>query len=393
MNRRDLFRTAGVTALSAASYSRVLGASTTINLGVIGCGNRGLHMMEVFQKTPNVRVTSVCDVFGQKAERARQEAPGATAVRDYRKLLERKDVDAVLVATPDHWHVPVSIDAMNSGKDVYVEKPLMFRLQEGSAITDAVRKTGRVCQVGMQQRSGTLFLEAKKQIIDAQLLGRVSLVQTVWHLGAPYDIGAADEGQPSDLDWERFLGQVPWRAWNPHQYHNYRLYLDFGGGCVTDLFTHWIDVVHMFMGQDTPRAVTAGGGVYIARDDRTAPDTVNVVAEYNGFNVTYESTALPSMPEEYVIFHGTEGTLWINRARYEFRPKRESAAIVHDAPRTLDEDHVRNFVECCRSRNAPNCTAYHGERAARVSLLAKMSYVLKRRIAMEDAAEADPHSA
>lgn len=386
MNRRDLFRAAGSAALSAASYSRVLGANDAFNLGVIGCGNRGLYMMQVFQRAPGVRVTAVSDVFGQKAARARGAAPASSIFADHRALLERRDVNAVLVTTPDHWHAAVSIDAMLAGKDVYVEKPLTFRLEEGARIIDTAGQTGRICQVGMQQRSGAVFLKAKREIIDAKLPGRISLVRTVWHIGEPYDLGPADEPKPADLDWNRFLGPVSWRPWNPHQYHHYRLYLDFGGGCMTDLFTHWIDVVHMFMGQDAPTAVAAGGGIYIAHDDRSAPDTVNVVAEYNGFNVTYESTALPAIPGEHIEFHGSEGALFINRGGYEFRAKNErAAAIVYRAPRTLDEDHVRNFIECCRSRKSPNCTAYHGDRAARVSLFAKMSYMLNRKIKLDSA--------
>ncbi|HZT36443.1 MAG TPA: Gfo/Idh/MocA family oxidoreductase [Bryobacteraceae bacterium] len=384
MNRRDLFRTAGSAVISAASYSRVLGANDAVKLGVIGCGNRGLYLMQVFARMPGVRISAVCDVFGQKTARARNAAPGSLMFSDHRALLERGGVDAVLVTTPDHWHAAVSVDAMLAGKDVYVEKPLSFRLEEGARIIETARQMNRICQVGMQQRSGALFLKAKREIIDAKLLGRISLVRTVWHLGEPYDLGPADEPKPADLDWDRFLGPVPWRPWNPHQYHHYRLYLDFGGGCLTDLFTHWIDVVHMFMGQDAPKAVAAGGGIYIAHDDRSAPDTVNVIAQYDGFNVTYESTALPGMPEEHIVFHGSEGTLTINRKAYEFRAKNERApAIEYRSPGPLDEDHVRNFVECCRSRKAPNCTAYHGDRAARVSLFAKMSYVLNRKIKLD----------
>jgi predicted dehydrogenase len=238
--------------------------------------------------------------------------------------------------------------------------------------------------VGLQQRSGMAFLKAKKEIIDAGLLGKIAWVQTVWHLGAPYELGPADDPKPTDLDWGRFLGQVAWREWNAHQYHHYRLYLDFGGGAITDLFTHWIDVVHMFMGQDTPKSVTAAGGIYIAKDDRTAPDTINIQAEYDGFNVTFESTALPSMPEEYIAFHGTEGTLLISRLRYEFRSKEKGVeAAVYKAPMTLDQDHIRNFLEACRSRRTPNSTLEQGHRAAQVCILAKKSYVLKRRIGLE----------
>ena len=383
MSRRHLLKTVGtgVVSFSAASYSHILGANDRVNLGVIGCGNRGSYLMQVFQQSPAVKVAAVCDVFGQKAIRAQQSAPGARTFGDHREMLEQKDVDIVLVATPDHWHTAASIDSMNAGKDVYVEKPLTFRLEEGPAIIQAAKDSGRICQVGLQQRSGNVFLKAKREIFDTGLLGRVSWVQTVWHLGVPYDLGPSDDPQPTDLDWRRFLGQLPWQPWNPHHYHHYRFYLDFGGGALTDLFTHWVDVVHMFMGQDTPKSVTAMGGIYVAKDDRTTPDTVNVEVEYDGFNVTYESTNLPSMPEEHIVFYGTEGSLSINRSRYEFRPEKKGVgATIFEAPKTLDQDHIRNFLECCRSRRTPNCTAEQGHKAAQVSILAKMSYMLKRRI-------------
>jgi predicted dehydrogenase len=387
LNRRDLLKTAAASALivPAASYARIPGANDRINLAVVGCGNRGFYMMNMFQQFPEVKVTAVCDVFGEKCERAALSANGAAQFADHRKVMERKDVDAVLVATPDHWHAAVSIDAMNAGKDVYVEKPLTFRREEGPAIIRAAQTNQRICQVGLQQRSGEVFLKAKREIIDAGLLGKVSTVSTVWHYGPPYDLGDRSEAKPATLDWDRFLGQVPWRPWNPHQYHHYRLYLDFGGACMTDLFTHWIDVVHMLLGQDGPKSVAAVGGIFVASDDRTAPDTANIVAEYNGFTVTFESTSLPGMPGEHLVFWGTKGQLWISRLRYEFTPSELGAKpVVFERPDTLVESHIRNFLDCCRSRKTPNCGPEHGDRSARACLLATEAYVQKRRIRVDE---------
>ena len=379
-DRRTFLKNAAASALfaPAASYARILGANDRINLAVVGCGNRGTYMMGMFQQCPEIKVTAVCDVFGEKTDRAAQAAPGALKSGDHRNVVTRRDVDAVLVTTPDHWHAQVAIDAMNAGKDVYVEKPLTFRREEGPAVVHAAQTNERICQVGMQQRSGELFLHAKREIIDSGLLGNVTMVRTVWHYGAPYDLGDPKEPKPPSLDWTRFLGQVPWRPWNPHQYHHYRLFLDFGGACLTDLFTHWIDVVHMLLGHDSPRSVATVGGIFVARDGRTAPDTANVVAEYNGFTVTFESASLPGMPIEHSIFSGTKGQLWLSRQRYEFTPNEPGAKpVVFEPQDKMVESHIRNFLDCCRSRKAPNCDATHGDRAARVCLLATEAYVRK----------------
>jgi predicted dehydrogenase len=364
--------------MTAASYARIAGANDRIGVALIGCGNRGNYLMSLFQKVAGVRVSAVCDVFGEKAQKSAHDADDADHYADHRKLLERSDLDAVIVATPDHWHAPVSIDAMNAGKDVYVEKPLLFRHEEGPAIIGAAQANQRICQVGLQQRSGELFLRAKAEFFDSGRLGRVTMVRTVWHYGPPYDLGDPKEPKPSSLDWNRFLGQVQWREWNPHQYNHYRLFLDFGGACLTDLFTHWIDVVHMMMGQDRPKSVTAAGGIFVARDDRTAPDTANVLAEYDGFTVTFESASLPGMPLEHVEFLGTEGRLRMTRQRYEFVSKEPDAKpVVVALPDTLVEAHIGNFLSSVRSRRQPNCDPRVGASAANVCLLARESYIRK----------------
>jgi predicted dehydrogenase len=381
--RRDLLRSAS--ALTALSYSRVLGANDKIQLGVVGCGERGRWDMTNFQKNPAVEVTAVCDIYGEQIDKARQTATHARNFTDHRKLLEMKEVDAVLVATPDHWHAAIAIDALNSGRDVYVEKPLTRTIEEGPPIVKAARINERICQVGMQQRSGIHYLRAKREYFDTGRLGKITLARTWWH-GNGYHLRRAPaslQQKPSNLDWARYLGPVKWRDYDPQQYWNFRAYLDFGGGQVTDLFTHWIDVVHMFMGQEIPKSAVAAGGVYNYKDGRTAPDTINVLLEYpTEFTATFEATLAPGVTGEGIEMCGTEGRLYIDRGRYEWHPigKNAEPVIVQAEPHDMTLDHVNNFLDCVRSRKLPNADVLIGHRSAQASHLGNIAYVEKRRI-------------
>jgi predicted dehydrogenase len=383
IRRRDLFR--GGLAFTAASYSRILGANDRLGLGVIGCGERGRGDMRLFLKQTGVQVVAVCDIYGEMIDRAQQMAPGAQAFTDHRKLLELKEVDIVLIATPDHWHAQTTMDALNAGKDVYVEKPLTLKIEEGPEIVKAARVNERICQVGMQQRSGPHYIQAKKEYIDTGRLGKITLARTWWH-GNAYHLRRAPERlrqKPSNLDWARFLGPVKWRDWDPQQYWNWRAYLDFGGGQITDLFTHWVDVVHMFLGQDIPVSAVAAGGVYVYKDGRTAPDTINVLLEYpNDLTVTFEATLAPGLRGAAVEFVGTEGRLWIDRSRFEFQSAEKGAQpVVVKAPNPdMTADHIANFLECVRTRKLPNGDVLIGHRSAQASHLGNIAYLQKRRI-------------
>jgi len=389
MNSEKVARRAfigGAAALTAASYNRVLGANDGIQLGVIGTGDRGTYVMTQFMQNPTLRVTALCDIYAAHIDNARQKATDAKATyTDHRKLLEDKNVDAVLIATPDHWHSRVAIDALNAGKDVYVEKPLTRRIEEGPPIVKAARVNNRVCQVGMQQRSGIHYLQAKREYIDSGRLGKITLARTWWH-GNGYHLRKAPESlqnQPSNLDWARFLGPVKWRDWDPQQYYNWRAYLDFGGGQVTDLFTHWIDVVHMFMNQEVPKSAVAAGGVYEYKDGRTAPDTINVLLEYPGeYTATFEATLVPGITGAAIEMCGTQGRLLIDRAHYEFHPlgNKGEPVVVKAEPHDMTLDHVNNFLDCVRSRKRPNGDVLIGHRSAQASHLGNIAYVEKRRI-------------
>jgi predicted dehydrogenase len=419
--RRDFIKSVGVaTAATALSYSRILGANERVQMGLIGCGSRGVGVMNNFLKVGGVDVTALCDIYDAQFGRAKQNAGSAKTFKDHRQLLEMKDLDAVLIAVPDHWHIGTTIDALDAGKDVYVEKPLTLKIEEGPAIVKAARLNKRVCQVGMQQRSGRHYLQAKQEYFDTTKLGKITLVRTWWH-GNTFHLRRAPESlqtQPANLDWGRFLGPLTWRDYDPQQYYNWRAYLDYGGGQITDLFTHWIDVVHMFMGDDIPTSASASGGIYNYKDGRTAPDTINVLLEYpSAFTATFEATLAPGISGAGIEFCGTEGRLWITRARYEYydvptpspapapsTPARSTAtgaaaAPAPAAPRpnpgpppptavvqasgSMDQDHIRNFLECVVSRKQPNGDVLIGHRSAQASHLGNIAYLEKRRIAFD----------
>ena len=380
--RRTFLRTAS--AVTALSYSRVYGANERIQLGLIGCGERGRYDMGNFVKSGKVDVVALCDIYGNNVDAAKNTAPNAKTFGDHRKLLETKEVDVALIGVPDHWHASCAIDALNAGKDVYVEKPLTLKIDEGPEIVKAARVNNRVCQVGMQQRSGKHYIEAKQLYVDSGKLGKVTLARTWWH-GNGYHLRKAPaslKDQPSNLNWSRFLGPLKWRDWDPQQYWNWRAYLDFGGGQVTDLFTHWIDVVHMFLGQDIPIAASAIGGVFNYKDGRTAPDTINVLLEYpKDLTATFEATLVPGVTGAGIEFCGTLGRLYIDRGHYTYTPLGRNATPTDvKASSNIDQDHVENFLECVKSRNKPNGDVLVGHRSAQASHLGNISYMQKRRI-------------
>jgi predicted dehydrogenase len=429
ISRRTMLRT-GATALTAASYSRVMGANERIRLGVVGCGSRGTGDMRTFLATNQVDVAAVCDVWGARVDRAKRVAPQAAAFSDHRKLLELKDVDAILIGTPDHWHVPIAIDAVNAGKDVYCEKPLTLKIEEGPPIIRAVRTHNRVFQTGMQQRSGPHYIQARDEYIRKGKLGKISLVRTWWHGSVSSFVKPVPpelEKQPADLDWKRFVEPVAWRDYQPYQYNCFRAFLDYGGGQITDLFTHWIDVVHMFLGEDQPVAASANGGIYIYHHDgsgRTAPDTISVSLQYPGdFEVTFEATLAAGVDSNGIEFYGTGGRLFITRAGFEFTPveapavqpallpmeANRSAApgirrsyrpqpfpppsatnketVIVRAEGHLDGFHVQNFLDCVKSRDLPNADVAVGHRSAQACHLATLSYKERRRIRFDPAVE------
>jgi predicted dehydrogenase len=301
----------------------------------------------------------------------------------------------VLIATPDHWHAQIAIDACSAGKDVYCEKPLTWSYEEGHKIISAVKSNKRVFQVGLQQRSGTHYAEAKKEFFDSGKIGKVTYVRTYWH-GNGYHLRKPNfTEQPAGLDWKKWLGSAKYRPFNAHQFYNWRAYFDFGGGQITDLFTHWIDVVHWFIGDDLPTAATAAGGVLYYKDGRDAPDTISIQLDYpKEWLATFDATLVPGARGAAIEFNGTGGSLYIDRGGYAFRePMQRRAAgpppepITQKAKMALETEHVRNFVACVKSRQTPNSDVVSGHRSALASNLGKIAYLKKQRITFDPASE------
>ncbi|HEY7337610.1 MAG TPA: Gfo/Idh/MocA family oxidoreductase [Bryobacteraceae bacterium] len=398
MTRREVIGTAS--AFAAASYSRVLGANDRLSIGLIGCGGRGgRELLPVFTKV-NGPFTAVCDLWRPRADGAAANSPGAKIFGDHRRLLELPGLDAVVVATSDHWHAPIAIDAMNAGKDVYVEKPLTLKMEEGPRIIKAARVNRRICQVGTQQRSGAHYIQARDEYVRSGKLGKIMYVRTWWADGGvdPLASGGANpnppkaggghstppgmENKPTDLNWDRYLAPVRWREWNPPQFFNFRAYRDFSGGILTDKFVHWVDTVHMFMGEDGPSAANMNGGIWVAKDSRSVPDTLHLQLEYPGnWLCTFTNVATAGMSRVGIEFCGTHGHLRIDRDRAEyFPPEKGAPPVVVECHTDIVEEHVRNFIESCRSGKAPNCDVAAGHRSAQAAHLGNLSYAEKRRI-------------
>jgi len=384
---------AGLT-LSAARWNSVLGANDRVRLGVIGTGNRGGDVMGVFQKEPTVEVVALCDCYDKHMQAALQKTEGkAKTHADYRQLLDSKDVDAVLIATPDHWHTAMTVDALKAGKDVYIEKPLTFTIEEGHSIIRAVKENKRVLQVGLQQRSGTHYAEAKREYVDTGKLGKVTLVRTWWH-GNSYHLRKPNfTEKPAGLDWKAFLGPAKYRDFDANQFYNWRAYMDFGGGQITDLFTHWIDVVHWFVGEDLPVVANAAGGVFHYKDGRTAPDTISIQLEYpSGWVATFEASLVPGARGAAIEFMGTEGRLLIDRGGYTYQEQTPRKAtptepVTRKATTSLEAEHVRNFLDCIKSRQTPNSDVVSGHRSALASHLGKIAYQKKERVKFDPTTE------
>lgn len=377
MNRRMFV---GGAVATAASYGRIMGANDRVRIGAIGTGGRCQYLMQVLNEIGGNEIAAVCDVYEPRRQEARQKfAPGAFETGDHRAVLERSDIDAVVIGTPDHWHVPITIDACKAGKDVYCEKPVTHTLAESEPLIAAVRENKRVVQTGTQQRSWAHYMQAK-QLIGDGVLGQVTFIRTYWYQN---HLHAAQGGDfdASKLDWKRFLGSASPRPFDADQYANWRWYWDFGGGAMTDLFIHWVDVAHWITGEDKPDRATATGVTALIKQRQT-PDTMSAALRYPSVVVEFDSALLGYIEGGGLMIRGTKGAMRLHRNGFEIYgeiprysegwmpPKPiESVKSDHDG----GVDHVRNFLECVRSRKDPTASVEIGVAAARAGHVANLA--------------------
>jgi predicted dehydrogenase len=379
-DRRQFLKTA--TAASAVSYGRILGANDRPQIGAIGTGGRCQYLLTILKQTGGNDIVAVCDVYGPRRAEAREKiAPTAKEYVDYREVLDRKDIDAVVIGTPDHWHVPITIDSVRAGKDVYCEKPVTHTPAEGEPLIRAVRESQRVVQTGTQQRSWQHFKLAK-EVIDSGTIGQVTYVRTYWYQNHTAGHKNPPAFDTSQLEWKRFLGSAPDQPFDADRFANWRWYWDFGGGAMTDLFVHWVDVAHWFMANDTPAQVS-GLGTRAILLERQTPDTMNATLVYpanpNAYVVSFDSALLGYLEGGGLVFRGTKGMMRLHRGafvvypevpRYNEAPEMKDAIVDAKSTRDGTIDHMENFLECMRTRKTPNSSVEIGVAAARAGHLA-----------------------
>lgn len=385
MKRRDLL--IGATAPLFIPRS-AFGANDRPTFGIIGTGNRGGFLHTAFMKR-GAQCLAVCDTYEPFMQKALGLSPaGCKAHEDYHELIERKDLDFVVVATPDHQHRPMLFAALNAGKDVYLEKPFSLNMAQSAEMVAAVRKTDRIVQVGMQRRSMP-FIYAAKKLIDDGALGKVWHARAAWNWNFLEWLGTSPlEGK---LDWERFLGDAPKRPLDPKRFRWWRGFWDYSGGNMTDQGTHLMDVVQWMTGNSSPQAVVCGGAVSRAVLAE-APDVFTAVFNYPSMMATWTLCYTSAYDYDWsVTFQGEKATMVLNRKGYRvFKEPEPSAApwstggadtvIAEVADHDPADLHLQNFLECIKSRKQPNCTVEIAAAAVAGPHMANIAYREGRRV-------------
>jgi len=359
--------------------------SNQLNVGIIGSGGRGRFLMQRFAKDETTQLTAVCDVYEPNLEAGLSVAKGkAKAYRRHQELLNAKDIDIVIIATPEHWHAQMVLDALAAGKDVYVEKPLCHTPEQGVELMQAARHSKQIVQVGMQRRSYPLYLKAR-DIRAAGTLGNVRLVRT-WWINNSLRRGP-DEKLAGPLDWEQWQGPAPHHPMELDRFRNWRNYKDYAGGIVADQGAHIYDGIHLIRGVGFPTAVNTSSGKVHSTEGET-PETVVVAAEYpedflGVFTINYAGMHYPNRLDQLNQFDGDEARMDVGREFLSVykQAEPETPAITDSGNFEMATDaHIRNFLECVRTRQQPNATIEKGFQAALVIQMANLSLETRRRI-------------
>jgi predicted dehydrogenase len=428
VSRREFSRaaltTAAVAAIPApASAGRIIGANDRVNVACIGVGNRGVQVMTAFCAQSDARILALADVYEPylqgkydqidprfknlgKRVPARQPDFGGPVerVKDFRRVLDNKDVDAVIIATPDHWHAIQATMACAAGKDVYVEKPLSIAVREGRRIVDAARRYDRVVQVGTHRRSAGLYAKLA-ELVQSGAVGKITGARADYASNmVPGGIGNSPDSEPPEgLDWDQWLGPRPMRPFNPdimpYKFRWWHLY----SSQIANWGVHYIDAMRWMVGEEAPASITAHGGAFAVKDSRTIPDTAEVIFEMpSGMLMTfgtYEANGHSGLKSGEIELRGTLGTINASQNRFEITPERGGAfqdpkpkrkpQVEVDKITTagLDQAHARNFLDCVKSRKRPNADVEIGHRSTTFALLANIALATRARLDWDAKAE------
>jgi predicted dehydrogenase len=437
INRRQFIQASAAMglAVNASNFELAQGqksANDKITVGMIGVGARAHQLLEAVQATPGTEVVAVCDAYKGRLERAVERTQGRARIyKDYREILADKNIDTVFISTPDHWHKTMAIDAIQAGKDVYIEKPLTYAIEEGPAIIAEVNKTNRILQVGSQGISSRIQQKAR-EIIKSGKLGQITMIRASYNrntASGAWIYPIPPDASSQTVDWDQFLGSAPKRPYDPARFFRWRCYWDYSGGNSTDLFVHLMTTIHFLMDAKAPQTTVASGALYRWKESRDVPDTINAILDYpEGFMVTLSSTFNNQGTSEggFQIL-GTEGTLVLNESNAIFEPENvheDNRWIVESWPSRLEEAyykdpkvrrsevpsswepkvsagierwdeegkdstfvHVARFFDCVRSRKQPMENALTGHRAAAVAHLVNLSYKQKKMVHWDFARE------
>lgn len=413
----------GLNAFTSPGVHRILGANDRIRMGFIGVGNRGTQLMGWFMENKDVEVAALCDVYEPYALRDRSkvekrwldtgkiprmnEGFGHEVKRysDFRELLEQKDIDAVCIATPDHWHALQCNYACEAGKDVYVEKPLTATIREGRSMVETQKRTGRVVAVGLNRRGSSIYQKLAREVPGGKI-GKVLSAQA-FRISNMYPEGIGSmgpESPPENFDWDMWLGP---RASRPFQYniapYFFRWWSDYSSQ-MGNWGVHYMDVIRWMMGEEAPLAISAHGGKYILEDDRTIPDTMDVIFEFaSGAHVKfsiYEASGGPGITGGEVQLRGTKGVLLANQDHYSIDPGKPGQFQTWDSLTEAENYEIktesqfgdlgiqenstgrliRNFLDCVKSRETPWCPLEEGHRSTSFAHLANIALATNQRL-------------
>jgi predicted dehydrogenase len=414
-------------AFGATPLPKPAAPNDRVGLGFIGFGIRGNILLEAARETGQASFVEVCDCYQGHLERAKERTDGkiATNFAQYKKLLDRKDIDAVVIATPDHWHLAIVLDALSAGKDVYIEKPMTHRIEDGPKIIDAARRAKRIVQVGSQWVSGDQHKKAR-EIVASGKLGKVTKVTASynrnsstgsWNYPIPLDLEAG-----VNFNWTEWLGTAPAVPYSPARVFRYRKYWDYSGGISTDLFVHLITSIHFILGVEMPNSVVANGGILFRRDGREVPDTLDALFDYGDFCVNMAATFnSASTAGQGIQFLGTDGSLTValggamtELAEYKAEnygysidswPKAMQNAFMNQENHREESEgtgvkagpqniafenkpdatvlHLANFFDAVRTRQPSYETAEVGHHAAAAGHMVNLSYRSGKRMIWE----------
>ncbi len=383
MQRREFFASALAAPLLADDEPR--------RVGVIGSGGRGRFLIDQFKEV-GARVAAVCDIYQPNLRKGLEGAStGAKPFEDYRKLLEDRSLDAVVIATPDHWHSRMAIDAVEAGKDVYLEKPLAHKIDEGFALIAAVRRTRRILQVGTQRRSAEMFQRARLSMPE---LGDVRLVTSMW---LNTQAGLTERSLEGPLDWKQWLGSAPPRELDSKRFFNWYYFWDYSGGLLVGQAAHMVDAIQWYMGSTQPAAVTCiGGRSNLAGAE--VPETANLTIEYPEnylatFTLGYKTMRYNPFNDQMAQYHGSKARLDVGRESYALFPQSDAVEMKPSVDVKLPgsfsaatRSHIRNFLECTRTRKEPNAPVEAGQATNIVLCMAMESMRTGKRLKWNAAA-------